>query len=116
MVGDIVIAPFMYTDLSAAKIRPTLVLADVEMGDWILCEITSREQSRPGDIRITQADMRSGRLLRDSWVRPNRLQTLSQSQFIRRVGRVSDGKADEVIAAAAGALLRHLSGSTPPAL
>ena len=107
MVGDIVIAPFMYTDLSAAKIRPALVLADVEMGDWILCEITSREQSRPGDIRITQSDMQSGRLLRASWVRPNRMQTIKQTRFIRTVGRVSDGKTDEIIAAAINALVRR---------
>ena len=107
MVGDVVITPFIFTDLSEAKIRPALVIADVEMGDWVLCEITSRSQSRPGDIRITQSDMQSGRLLRASWVRPNRMQTIKQTRFIRTVGRVSDGKTDEIIAAAINALVRR---------
>ena len=107
MVGDVVITPFIFTDLSEAKIRPALVIADVEMGDWVLCEITSREQSRPGDIRITQSDMQSGRLLRASWARPNRMQTIKQTRFIRTVGRVSDGKTDEIIAAAINALVRR---------
>ena len=98
MVGDIVIAPFMYTDLSEWKIRPTLVVADVDMGDWVLCEITSRSQSRLGDIRITQSDMQAGRLERDSWVRPNRLQTLKQTRFRRTVGRLSDSKTAEILA------------------
>ena len=46
MVGDVVLTPFPFTDLSQTKIRPAVVLADVGMQDWVLCEITSSSQPR----------------------------------------------------------------------
>lgn len=52
-VGDVVIAPIPYTDLSDSKERPALVAADVGMGDWLLVAITSRTLNRPGDVEIT---------------------------------------------------------------
>ena len=44
MVGDIVLTPFPFTDLSATKIRPAMVVAEVGMHDWIVCEVTSSRQ------------------------------------------------------------------------
>ena len=44
MVGDIVLAPFPFTNLQEAKIRPVVVVADVTYPgeqDWIVCEVTS---------------------------------------------------------------------------
>jgi len=41
--GDIVVIPFPYSDLSNAKKRPALVLAESSLGDLILCQITSQE-------------------------------------------------------------------------
>ena len=46
MVGDVVLTPFPFTDLSEIKIRPAVVLAGVGMRDWVLCEITSSSQVR----------------------------------------------------------------------
>ena len=102
VVGDVVLAPFPYSDLSAAKTRPCLVLADVGMDDWVLCEITSRRQGYPGDIRIVQSDMRNGRLHRNGWVRPGRLHTLNDALLRRTVGGVSSAKQAEVMAAVRG--------------
>ena len=79
MVGDVVEVPFPFTNLSAVKSRPAVVLADVGMGDWILCEVTSRRRQRPGDIEITGSDLEEGALERDSWARPGRLHTLHES-------------------------------------
>ena len=54
MVGDVILTLFPYTDLSNAKLRPAVVLAEVGMGDRVLCEITSSLQNRPEYIAITQ--------------------------------------------------------------
>ena len=40
--GDIVIIPFPFSDLSGAKKRPSLVLANLKGDDIILCQITSQ--------------------------------------------------------------------------
>ena len=99
MVGDIVETPFPYTDLSDIKSRPAIVIADIGMADWILCAITSRRYMRAGDIAITRADIQSGALDRDSWARPSRLHALNESLFEDTIGRLTDAKLAEVLAA-----------------
>ncbi len=98
MVGDVVEVAFPFTDLSNVKFRPAVVLADVGMGDWILCEITSRRRQRPGDIEITAGDMDQGELERNSWARPSRLHALHESLFGEPVGRLTDAKLSEILA------------------
>ena len=99
MVGDIVIAPFPYSDLSSTKGRPILVVANVSNADWIVRQLTSRGQRRPGDIEITQQDMATGVLREDSWARPGYLHTLDQGRFSSAVGRLSNAKLAEILAA-----------------
>jgi len=36
--GGVVLVPFPFSDLSEAKLRPAVVLADAGRGDWILCQ------------------------------------------------------------------------------
>lgn len=102
MVGDVVLAPVPFTDLTGAKARPVLVLADVGMGDWVVCAMTGRAEGRSGDIAVTQRDMRQGRLRGDGWARWNRLYTLNENVFRRTVGVVSSAKLAEVSAAVRG--------------
>ena len=103
MVGDIVAVRFRRTDQQPGKPRPALVLADVSapgMDDWIVCQIASKWRS--GDILIALSDVRDGVLLHDSWARPGRLQTLESSQFTQVIGRLTDAKLAEVLAAVRG--------------
>ena len=96
VVGDVVEVMFPFTDLSVVKRRPAVVLADVGMNDWIVCELTSRRQSRPGDVPVTQGDMQSGNLNRDSWARIGRLHTLNDGVFSRTFGRLTNNKREEI--------------------
>lgn len=43
--GDVVVVPFPFSDLTEAKRRPALVLAELDGEDRILCQIT-RQQFR----------------------------------------------------------------------
>lgn len=40
--GDVVVVPFPFSDLSQAKRRPALVVAELTGDDLILCQITSQ--------------------------------------------------------------------------
>ena len=42
VAGDVVVVPFPFTDLTSQKVRPALVLASLDRGDVLLCQITSK--------------------------------------------------------------------------
>jgi len=87
--GEVVVIPFPFSDLSASKRRPALVLADLPGDDVILCQITSKNS--PADtfsIPISNTDFISGSLMVDSNIRPNRIFTADKGIIIRSVGVV----------------------------
>ena len=61
-VGEVVLVPFPFSDLTQSKIRPAVCLADAGRGDSILCQITSQPYGDPLAIRIEDDDFVSGGL------------------------------------------------------
>jgi hypothetical protein len=68
--GSVVLVAFPFSDLSASKLRPAVVLASAGLGDWILCQVTSNSYSDARAIRIEDADFCVGALQRVSFARP----------------------------------------------
>lgn len=101
MVGDVIWAPFPFSNLSGWKFRPVVVVADVqEIGenDWLVCEMTTSLIPYARAIPIGQNDMQSGRLPRESRVRPDRVSTLNESVFGSAIGRLTDVKLSQITA------------------
>ncbi|MCO6449747.1 MAG: type II toxin-antitoxin system PemK/MazF family toxin [Caldilineales bacterium] len=98
--GDVIVIPFPFSDLSASKKRPALVVAVVEpFEDVILCMITSRGATDQSAIPIDISDFATGKLPRESNVRPNRLFTASPNIILDTTGSLTTTKTDEVISA-----------------
>lgn len=96
VVGDVVVVPFPFSDLSGAKRRPALVLAELDGDDLILCQITSVARQDGYSIPLTSADFAHGQLPRPSFIRPNRLFTADGAIVVSRVGSLSPPKLAEV--------------------
>ena len=58
--GDVVVTPFPFSDLSAAKKRPALVVATLTGDDVILCQITSQNVSDSYSVLLEDADFSVG--------------------------------------------------------
>jgi mRNA interferase MazF len=75
--GEIILVPFPFTDLSAQKTRPAMVLSDgafeQSVGSVVVAMITSIPHTTPFDYALT--DWKSARLLHPSWVRYSGLQS-----------------------------------------
>jgi mRNA interferase MazF len=80
--------PFPFSDLSQAKVRPALCLADAGRGDWILCQITSSPYGDSRAIPIADSEFEHGGLRQASFVRPGKLFTAQEGLVIRSVGRL----------------------------
>jgi mRNA interferase MazF len=89
VVGDVVIVPFPFSDLSESKRRPALVLAVLTGDDLILCQITSQSVRDSYSIEIGDQDFVSGGLSKISNIRPNRLFTADRSIVLYKAGELS---------------------------
>jgi mRNA interferase MazF len=65
-----------------------LVLAVLERGDFILCQITSNPFTDPNAVRLEEEDFDVGSLSRVSYVRPGKLFTANAGIVEGSVGRV----------------------------
>lgn len=77
--GQVVLLPFPFSDLSASKLRPALVLADAGRGDWLLCQITSKPYADAQALSLEQSDFGQGGLQRTSYARPAKLFTAHET-------------------------------------
>ena len=95
--GDVVVVPFPFSDLSRAKKRPALVVAELKGNDLILCQITSQHVKDDYSILLDDKDFVSGSLKKKSNIRPNRIFTADRHIILYRVGRIKEKKLNEVI-------------------
>lgn len=98
-VGEVVLVPFPFSDLSQSKIRPSLCLADAGRGDWILCQITSNPYGDPAAISLDASDFTAGGLLVASFVRPGKLFTAHAGLIVRSVGVLTPEALTKVLSA-----------------
>lgn len=90
--GDILLIPVPFTDLSARKRRPVLVVSNDryhnQTSDIVIVALTSNPKAAAYSFTITTDDLAKGNLKRPSRVRADKIYTLSQSIAIKIFGRV----------------------------
>jgi mRNA interferase MazF len=100
---DIVLVPVPFTDLSAKKRRPVLVLSSNDYNrkspDILVAAITSNLSTGFHGVIIDPADLDKGVLPVRSLIRADKIYTLSQSIIVKTFGMVSIAKLLEVFTA-----------------
>ncbi len=97
--GAVVLVRFPFSDLSASKLRPALVLADVGRGDSVLVQVTSNPYSDSHAVELTEASFVRGSLERTSYARPGKLFTANETLIARSVGELAPDVAEAVLSA-----------------
>jgi mRNA interferase MazF len=97
--GEVVLVLFPFSDLSQAKVRPAVCLADAGRGDWVLCQITSSSYGDPAAIPLDALDFASGGLLVASFARPGKLFTAHAGLKVRSVGVLTQAAFARVLSA-----------------
>jgi mRNA interferase MazF len=96
--GDVVVVPFPFSDLTQAKRRPALVIANLAADDLILCQITSQNITDRYAITLQSSDFSDGGLNQTSNIRPNRLFTADRGIILYKAGQLKTEKLNEAIA------------------
>ena len=99
--GEIVLVPFPYSDLSASKRRPALVVSNnlynSRFPDTVVCVITSNLYKDNFSIELNDNDLQSGILPETSVIKCHKLFTIEQSRIIKKFSKIKDDKLKEVI-------------------
>jgi len=88
--GDIVLVPFPFTDLSATKNRPALVLVSGDEDVTLAFITTKKHWMKDWDLFLEPA-VNNG-LKKESIVRLSKITTLEKSLVLGRLGRISKQK------------------------
>ncbi len=96
-VGSVVLVSFPFSNLKGRKIRPALVLAQVEFNNLILCQITSKSYSSKTAISIEHSDFEEGMLPLKSFVRPDKLFTADRSILKSNAGMLKSNKLKAIL-------------------
>jgi mRNA interferase MazF len=104
------LVPFPFSDLSQAKLRPAIVLADVGRDDWILCQITSVPYGDPRALPLAADDFVTGSLHVASYARPGKLFTAHRRLMVSRVGQLKAQPFQQIV----DAVIQILHSSTKP--
>jgi mRNA interferase MazF len=92
--GDIVLITFPFTDLSGAKLRPALVLANTEI-DLTVCFITTQLQwKEPTDISLFPSQINGLKV--ESLVRTSKIATLDRSLAKGLLGKLTQFEMSEL--------------------
>lgn len=100
-VGDVVVLPFPFSDLSDVKKRPAMVVALASGGDVVLCQITSQPYAQQTAIALHDSDFSTGGLNQASYARPDKLFTASPALIIATAGHLSENATSRVRAESA---------------
>lgn len=104
--GDVVLVRFPFTDLTAAKKRPALVISTIDFSrrfnDVILIALTSQPQD---EADLLLQDWRVAGLPKATWLKPL-VATIANDLVDRRLGRISAADRTKV-----GAMLHRVIAS-----
>lgn len=96
-IGDIILIPFPFTDLSSQKTRPALVIYREETGeDLIILAITSKKEGKSRFL-IQNKNLAKGELPIDSHIRINKVATLNKNLVKKGVATLNESILHEVL-------------------
>ena len=96
-IGQVVLVPFPFSDLSQTKLRPAVILAEAGRDDWILCQVTSNPYGDENAITLMVKDFKSGSLRVTSYARPGKLFTANNSLIVETVGGLKKPMTNKLI-------------------
>src|SRR3989338_4407879 len=95
--GDIILIPFLFTDLSGQKVRPALVLyAEKKSGDCVVAFLSSMRPRRISFFDLPVISSNRNGLKIQSLVKVNKIATLEKKLFLGQLGKLESSYMTQV--------------------
>jgi len=97
---EIVLLPYPFSDLEGTKVRPALIVSNnffnKKSDDCIMIPLTTLIKDEPYSIIITQKDLSSGKLLKPSRIRADKIFTVEKNLIIMKIGIINNKILDKI--------------------
>ena len=91
---ELVLLQYPFSNLKAKKVRPAIIVSNDEFNkksdDCVLLPLTTVIKTEPYSIIINQNDLISGKLLKQSRIRVDKIFTIQKDLIIAKIGKVTD--------------------------
>ena len=97
---DVVLLSYPFSNLGGTKVRPALVVSNNQFNkksdDCIMVPLTSIIKDEPYSVIINQEDLISGKLMKKSRIRTDKIFSVEKSLIKMKIGILGDNSFDKV--------------------
>lgn len=91
---EIVLLPYPFSDLEGSKVRPAIVVSNdlfnKKSADCIAVPLTTVIKDEPYSVILNQEDLSSGKLLKPSRVRADKIFAVEKNLIIMKIGVINE--------------------------
>lgn len=97
---ELVLLPYPFSDQGGSKVRPAIIVSNDNFNkrceDCVMVPLTTVIREEPFSLIINQDSLESGKLLKQSRVRIDKLFTIKKGLIMLKIGKISDKTLDKI--------------------
>jgi len=97
---ELVLLPYPFSDQAGSKVRPAIVVSNDNFNkrceDCVMVPLTTVIKDEPFSLLINQDSLDSGKLLKQSRVRIDKIFTIKKSLIMMKIGKINDKTLDKI--------------------
>ena len=91
---ELVLLPYPFSDQGGTKVRPAIIISNDAFNkrceDCVMVPLTTVIKDEPFSLLIDQDSLESGKLLRQSRIRIDKLFTIKKSLIMMKIGKINN--------------------------
>ena len=91
---ELVLLPYPFSDQGGSKVRPAVIVSNDNFNrrceDCVMVPLTTVIKDEPFSLLISQDSLESGKLLKQSRVRIDKIFTIKKTLIIMKIGKIND--------------------------
>ncbi len=91
---ELVLLPYPFSNQGGSKVRPAIIVSNDNFNkrceDCVMVPLTTVIKEEPFSIIINQDSLESGRLLKQSRIRIDKIFTIKKSLIMMKIGKIND--------------------------
>ena len=97
---ELVLLPYPFSDQVGSKVRPAIIVSNDNFNkrceDCVMVPLTTVIKDEPFSLIVNQDSLESGKLLKQSRVRIDKIFTIKKSLIIMQIGKINDKTLEKI--------------------